>query len=505
MKLEISCLVNEYWWGGAVGDGIRMPFGKQDVERDLNTWVLNNQSSASLMSNMGRYVYSKEPFRFQFHGGLLTVEGEDLISGQAGQTLQSARQYLVENVYSPDGKLPHKDMFSKIQYNTWIQMNYEPSQEKVLAYAQSILDHGYPAGILMLDDCWNQDYGVWEFDALRFPDPKSMMEKLHGMGFSVMLWTCPFVSPDSRQFRYLESKDLLIKNADGETYITKWWNGYSAVLDLTNEGAVAWYVEQADRLVREYGVDGFKMDAGDPEFYPESCVFHKPMRGAWQSHLWAEIGSRYPMNELRSCFGQECRGIAQRMQDKNHEWGEGGMGALIPNGIVMGLVGYSYLCPDMVGGGMWGDFASPDFSLDQELFVRYAQCAALMPMIQFSLAPWQALDGKHAEICRQVLQIREKYLDTILNLAEQCRMISQPIIRPLCYNYPNEGLEEITDQFLLGENIIVAPVVEKNARTRTVHLPRGSWRGADGKLYSGGVWEVDAPLDFLPIFTKENS
>lgn len=505
MKLEITRLPNEYWWGGAIGDGICMPFGEQDMQRDLNDWVLNNQASASLMSNAGRYVYSKEPFRFGFHNGLLIVEGEDLITGQAGQTLYSARQHLVENAYRPDGKLPHKDMFSKIQYNTWIQMGYEPSQEKVLAYAQSILDHGYPVGILILDDCWNQDYGVWEFDASRFPEPKEMMDQLHSMGFSVILWTCPFISPDSRQFRYLESKGFLVKNADGQPHIAKWWNGYSAVLDLTNEGAVAWYMEQTDRLVNDYGVDGFKMDAGDPEFYPETCIFYKPMRRAWQSHLWAEIGSRYPMNELRSCFAQECRGITQRMQDKTHEWGKGGMGELIPNGLAMGLVGYSYLCPDMVGGGMQGDFSSPDFSLDQELFVRYAQCAALMPMIQFSLAPWQVLDREHAEACKQVLQIRDKYLSTILELAEQCRITSQPIIRPLCYHYPNEGLEKITDQFLLGENIVVAPVVEKNARKRTVHLPQGSWRGADGRLYTGGVWEVEAPLAFLPVFTKENS
>ena len=78
MKLEISCLPDEYWWGGAIGDGIHMPFGKSHMERDLRTWFVNNQASASLMSSAGRYVYSKEPFHFQFHKGMLTVEGEEL-------------------------------------------------------------------------------------------------------------------------------------------------------------------------------------------------------------------------------------------------------------------------------------------------------------------------------------------------------------------------------------------------------------------------------------------
>lgn len=503
MKLELTCLPGEYWWGGATGDGICMPFGTEPFERDLRAWFFCNQASASLMSSFGRYIYSREPFGFRFQDGVLTVEGENLISGQAGDTLFSARSFLTENVYHPDGKTPHIDMFQKIQYNTWIQMQYEPSQEKVLSYARSILDNGYPAGILMLDDCWNHDYGVWDFDASRFPNPKAMMDKLHEMGFSVMLWTCPFISPDSRQFRELEQKGLLVKNAAGETFLSHWWNGYSAVLDLTNEGAVAWYQAQADRLVSTYGVDGFKMDAGDPEYYQDTCIFHRPLHKAWQSHIWAEIGSRYPLNELRSSFGQECRGIAQRMQDKNHLWSNTGLGALVPNGLAMSLTGYSYLCPDMVGGGMMPDFFQPDFRLDEELFVRYAQCAALMPMIQFSLAPWQVLHGEYAQACKNVLEIREKYMPKILELVENCRVTGQPIIRPMCYNYPNEGLETVTDQFLLGQNIVVAPVLEKGARTRIVRLPAGNWRGADGKLYSGGTVEISAPLDFLPVFHKE--
>lgn len=91
----------------------------------------------------------------------------------------------------------------------------------------------------------------------------------------------------------------------------------------------------------------------------------------------------------------------------------------------------------------------------------------------------------------------------ILELVENCRVTGQPIIRPMCYNYPNEGLETVTDQFLPGQDIVVAPVLEKGARTRIVRLPAGNWRGADGKLYSGGTVEISAPLDFLPVFHKE--
>ena len=89
------------------------------------------------------------------------------------------------------------------QYNTWIEMEWGCTQEKVLSYARDILAHGYPAGVLMIDDCWCRAYGDWEFDASRFPSPKGMVDELHRMGFKVMLWCCPFVSPDTVIFRQL--------------------------------------------------------------------------------------------------------------------------------------------------------------------------------------------------------------------------------------------------------------------------------------------------------------
>ena len=504
MQKTIQCLANEFWWGGAIGDGVQMPFGTKSFTRDLCDWFLNNQASPSLLSNRGRMIYSREPFAFTFADGTLTLTGEGPFElMQAGNTLQTAHQKMVNTYYLPDHKMPNEKMFSCVQYNTWIQMQYEPTQEKVLQYAKNILRHGYQPGVLMIDDCWNKDYGVWEFEASRFPQPKKMVEELHAMGFSVMLWSCPFLSPDSFVFRAAEQEGLLVKNQEGETLITHWWNGYSAVLDLTNPRAVAWYQAQNQRLMDEIGIDGFKMDAGDPEFYPQTSVFYEKRHRAWQANLWAEISRSYSFNEIRGCYAQECKGIAQRIRDKLHSWGEEGLGALVPNALAMSLCGYSFLCPDMVGGGMAPDFNQDGFQLDQELFVRYAQCSALMPMIQFSLAPWEVLDEEHATLCREAIHLREKFLPQILALAENSRLTGEPIARPLCYDYPQEGYETVTDQFLLGKNILVAPVLKKGAVEKTVYFPGGKWKAEDGTLFLGPVCQtVPAPMHVLPVFTK---
>jgi len=110
-----------------------------------------------------------------------------------------------------------------------------------------------------------------------------MIDKLHGMGFKVMLWVCPFISPDSEVFRYLaregmlildgeKAQDVLWANTQNKTAIMRWWNRASACLDLSNPKTQKWFKKRLDYLVEEFGIDGFKFDAGDSVFYEENIV-----------------------------------------------------------------------------------------------------------------------------------------------------------------------------------------------------------------------------------------
>jgi hypothetical protein len=203
----------------------------------------------------------------------------------------------------------------------------------------------------MIDDKWMEDYGVWKFRSDRLPDPKAMVDKLHAQGFKVMLWTCPFVSPDNpTNFRYLEREGYLLRDEHGETAIRRWWNGYSAVLDCTNEAAVAWYEGELTKLMDDYGIDGFKFAAGDPQFYRKSDQSVIPLDPNGHCESWAKIGLRYAVNEYRACW--KCAGdpLVQRLSDKNYSWDQRGLGSLIPNGLAQSLAGYAYTCPDMIGG-----------------------------------------------------------------------------------------------------------------------------------------------------------
>ncbi len=506
---EIVFLDNEYWWGGVVDHGVCMPYEEDYPLTDLNQSHYGNQVTSFFISSKGRYFYSNEPICYQIKNKVLIVDSlYPLTIHDQTKNLKEAYYDCVQRYFHLDHHTPLMDMFSLPQYNTWIEMNWKPTQEKVLKYAHSIIENGFQPGILMIDDGWQEDYGVWEFNARHFPNPKKMIEELHSLGFKVMLWLVPCVSPDSFIFRENESKGIFYKEKENNNVkIMNWWDGYSAVLDLTNPQAKQWLTEQCDYLQNEYGIDGFKFDGADDEFYPEGGRFYQDIARVHQSRLYSEFATKYSLNEMRACFNMQGKGLAQRLTDKKHSWNERGINTLIPNGIVMSLLGYIYCCPDMIGGGLVGDFIANNYqSIDQELFVRYAQVATFFPMMQFSLAPWVALSKENLAIVKKCCDLHLKLNQYIQQLVLKASQDGSPIIRSLAFEFPEDGYECVKDEFMLGDKYLVAPVVMKNTYHRKVILPKGRWLDDTNKEYLGNqIIEIDVPIERLPYFVKIDS
>lgn len=506
---EIPLLPGEFWWGGSVSDGIRTPFGGSLFSRDLNN-LEENQGVPLLISNKGRYIWCNSPYSFKFQDKTLTIaSNENIIFEEGFENLRTVYKHVSHKYFPPAGKLPDELAFLSPQYNTWIEMFYKPTQEKVLSYANSIIENGMPPGIMIIDDNWMKDYGNWDFSDVNFPGPKKLIDTLHELGFKVMLWVCPYVSPDSCIFRELQAKELLLKTNDGTPAIRRWWNGYSAVLDYTNSAAVQWFKAQLQLLINKYGVDGFKFDAGDPSG-ADLADWNKPY--SWEflpypnydCEAYAKIGLDYSLSEYRACWGCGGRHLIQRQKDKKPAWAGNGLDSLIPNGLLQGLIGYPFNCPDMIGGGMEGDINSPDFKIDQELFVRFLQCSLLFPIIQFSIAPWRVLDKEHFKYCSDMIELRQKLAPGILELARNSAGTGQPVIRHMEYVFPGCNYERINDQFMLGDDILVAPVLEKGARGRAVTFPAGIWVGDDGSNVLGpAVKDIKVPLGRLPYYIKK--
>ena len=511
--LIIPLEAGEQWWGGAVSEAHLAPFGSFNYDINLLGDNKGNQAQPLLISNHGRYVWCSQPFAYAFQQSNLLIQTfiDDVQQGKAGNSLKQAYQFVEKKFFPAVGKLPDELLFSQPQWNTWIELTYHQNQVDILRYAHNIINNGFNPGVLMIDDTWQENYGMWQFHPGRFPNPKAMMDELHQMGFKVMLWICPFVSADSPPYRKLEStkslllegtKDTTIKWETAKTYpaMVRWWNGASALLDLTNPSAFSWFKEQLNQLQIEYGVDGFKFDAGDFYHYAGNNIAYKKVLPNRQSELYGQVGLAYPLNEYRAMWKMGGEPLVERIADKNHNWED--LQKLIPQLLTQGLEDYAFTCPDMIGGGDFVSFLNLT-SLDQDLIVRSAQCHAMMPMMQFSVAPWRVLDSIHLIAVKKAVELRQRQVSLILQLANEAAVSGEPIVRILEYVFPNQGYAEVKDQFMLGNNMMVAPMLEKNKSSRDVIIPKGTWQADDGKIIKGPAKiSISVPLDRLPYFQK---
>jgi len=523
--LSFDMLQGEKWWGLCNSFGREMPFSAETkFECDLRLENYGHQSLSFLCSDKGRVAWCAEPVGVKIANGWISMEsdsGKIVLVEKAGANLAEAYRYASKTWFPPTGEEPELLYFSAPQYNTWIELTYHQNERDILAYAKSMVDHGLPPGVFMIDDTWQQAYGEWNFESSRFQNPKEMMESLHAMGFKVLLWVCPFVSMDTPAYRRIawgrnpddvkgyptKGGFLMERRSDGRTVpaAVDWWNGRSALLDFTHPNAVAWFSEQLDRLMRDYGADGFKFDGGGVHFYSAKgggfAANDKSKSPAAQSALYGEFALKFKGSEYRNGFGFAGKPVIMRLHDKNHSWDA--LARLVPDMLAAGFVGCPFICPDMIGGGEWTAFL-PGSPFDPEIFIRSAQIHALCPMMQISASPWRVLDPEHQRLFNEVVALRQRFAPLLVELAKESAKTGEPMMRNLEYEFPGMGYAGVKDEFMMGDRLLVAPVIKKGAVERKVVIPPGKWRDADGKVFAGPAEVVvPAPLAKLPYFVKE--
>lgn len=501
--MKIEFLENEFWYGSCVKYGMKMPFSKETKEViDFTINNTPNQSMPLLLSTKGRIIWNEIGYKVEFNCGTITIP-DSCVLEQSGNTLKEAYLYAVKKYFPFEKQTLAKELFEKVIYNTWIELTFFQNQKDILNYANNIIKSGMQEGVLMIDDGWSENYGDWRFHSGKFENSKEMLEKLHEMGFKVMVWICPFITPDTVKFREAENLDILIKNSENETFICRWWNGYSAVLDFTNPKAEQWLKNQLDELIN-LGVDGFKFDAGDSFYYKENNITYKKATPDEQSRLWAKFGEQYPFNEYRVTFKAGGYSLMQRLCDKAHSWGSEGVASLIPDILLQSITGHPFGCPDMIGGGEYLNFQEMAKSnLDEELFVRHCEIACLMPAMQFSAAPFRVLSKESFECILKSIEVRKKYINYIMTLIDNVYKTGEPLVRYMSYEFPQEQVEHIINQFMLGDKYLVAPVCEKGKNQRTVYVPKGLWKYEDEQINSNGEYKEFNSIAGIPIILEK--
>lgn len=555
----IPFLPNECWWGGTVASGHEMPLdGSHPHVRDLRIASDGNEAAPLLLSTKGRWVWCEDAFKYSVKDGVLTVETgpaprnagpaphpmevgvampnpmgvkscvpqrdvrpaarptrsyAPIQTGVAADgTLRAAYEHCSRTFFPPKGH-PKLEFFRQPILNTWVELNYNQNEDAVLRYAQSFIDNGVKPGVLMIDCFWQTDaFGPWTFHAARFRDPKGMSDKLHAMGYKLMLWMAPFVTLDSMPYRYLRDNGGVLVDARLERagkgfqgYPVRWWDGMSAVWDPTSPTGSKWMRETLGRVMSDYGVDGFFFDGAGPHEFPpgDYLAYDRNAEPTDLTRAFQMMAREVPFQQVREAWKMGGEPIMCTLCDKAPVWRE--MRRCVTDMIAAGQLGYPFVVADLVGGGTCGNNGSGMIGVNwqEELFIRHLQIECLSPMIQFSGSPWRILSREGQSIVRRMLKLRERFAPRIVEMVVSCGQTGLPILRSMDFEFPNCGYERVLDQFMMGDDLLVAPVVEGGVKVRKVVIPSGRWKADDGTAVVGpSEIVVSAPLDRLPHFLR---
>ncbi|CAG2109246.1 unnamed protein product [Medioppia subpectinata] len=447
--------------------------------------------------------YSKFPFDHAPHKNQIKI----VIHLMASNDTKSVYRYAANNwIQKPTG-IPDERM------STWAKYHADITQQKVLDFAQEIKSHGFSNSQIEIDDKWEAKYGDFSFDTKKFPNPREMVTKLKDNGYRVTLWVYPFINADCDVFN--KESQYLIKTQNNSIAVKDWWNGKGGHIDFTNKKAQQWFISRLQHIRDTTGIDSFKFDAGELGWISADFKFNDPVideTPVTLTQLYAETAAQLGnMIETRVGCKTQHLPIFVRMLDKLSIWDyNGGLKTLIPTALMMSIGGYSFVLPDMIGGNAYGNFPSKELYIRWlQLYIRWLQVNTLMPTIQFSITPWDFKESSQEviDISKSMLKLHEQFTPLIIELAKNSVKTGEPIMRPIWWIAPNDPKAFlIDDQFLVGNDLLVAPVTTDKARKRDIYLPSGEWKDQRGVVHTGPQTLTDfkADLNELPYFARNN-
>lgn len=423
-----------------------------------------------------------------------------------GRDVTSIHKYMVRRYFNKPSKVPSEAMFRQPIWSTWALHKTAVDREKLLKYASDIQKHGFNCSLLELDDRYTSDYGEFTFDPVKFPNVSTMFQSLKDDGFLVSLWIHPFVNYDSANFGVGVESELFVREPSGQLpALVRWWNGIGSILDFTNPDAREWFASHLRALKTEYGITSFNFDAGETSYLPKQFSTYAPM------HDPSTFTRRYtemaiPFNDravVRSGYQSQNISCFFRLFDRDSVWGyDLGLKSIIPTVLTISILGYQFILPDMIGGNAFPNRTLGSTGLpDRELYIRWLELSAFMPAMQFSIPPW-AYDEEVVEIARKFTALHETLVaPRVLELAGEVLDTGDPIIRPLWWiSWEDEAAHKIDSQFLIGDDLMVAPVLEPGKQERDIYLPAGRWRSYKGEHFDKGpIHLTDYPVDLDEI------
>jgi alpha-glucosidase len=401
-----------------------------------------------------------------------------------------------------------------------------------------------PLDVIHLDIDYMQSYRVFTWNRERFHDPKALSEKLGRQGVKLITIVDPGVKyqpvagsagqitsitpelePQDQRYYVFEQgvqKNYFQRRRNGDLFIPRVWPGESAFVDYTLPAAREWW-GGLHRAYTDNGIAGIWNDMNEPADFVDQTgknqidvvsydegeksthaknrnVFALLMARATYEGLERLRPNQRPYVITRAAYAGIQRYSTMWTGDTNSTWEALAMN--IPMFTTLGLSGEAFVGSDV--GGFMGRG-------NGELLVRAYQISFLAPFCRnhkvidgYDQEPWRF--GKYYEdIIRKYLKLRYQFLPFLYTTLEEAHQTGAPLFRPLVLNYQNDpNTYNLDDEFMIGNDLLVAPVVKPDVTRRLVYLPGGAWYDYwTNKKYEGGTMvSIDAPLETVPMFVR---
>ncbi|XP_011641719.1 uncharacterized protein LOC105430077 isoform X1 [Pogonomyrmex barbatus] len=377
------------------------------------------------------------------------------------------------------------------------------NEAAIYNYTEDVIALGFlRQGHVLLSEEWQPSPGDFVLDEERFPSMEETINIIHRRGFRIVFSIQPFISTESVNFKDAVANRLLISERGSDPRIpalTRYKQSNSAgMLDITNNKTLPWLQTKLESLIMKYHVDSFYLDLGTAQDMPHYYKCEQPLTNPdhYKTIFTRSILGTIPVIGVSSAISRPRAPVFVSLPPFPSSWKA--IKTVIPTVLSYGMIGYPFIMPGAVG----GDVALPmsdnnpdnDYEVDlpdKELYIRWLQLSTFLPVIRFTHLPSKYSDESVLEIAKRLTTLRQKTVTPLLKkYANETLDTGLPIIRPLWMLDPADpACHVVVDEFSVGEELIVAPVLYSGSRQREVYLPAGVWRdGIDGSLRKGSRW-----------------
>ncbi|MGL4952218.1 MAG: TIM-barrel domain-containing protein, partial [Culicoidibacterales bacterium] len=405
------------------------------------------------------------------------------------------------------------------QQSRW---SYE-NETRVRELVAQFRTYKIPLDVIHLDIDYMDAFKIFTWDHSRFPQPKQMIADLAEGGTKVVTIIDPAIKKERDYFAFEEgvANQYFATDKDGLVYINQVWPGDSAFPDFSNPAVRQWWGNHlAGHL--ESGLAGIWNDMNEPASFqgefPQDVRFSNNGRPTTHAEIHNVYGhlmcqatyegiktatQKRPFVITRGAYAGTQRYTTFWTGDNHSFWEH--LRMAIPQQLNLGLSGFSLIGTDV--GGFGSDTTA-------ELLVRCTQVGAFSPLFRNhtsvltrSQEPF-AFDEATLVATRAAIQLRYRLLPYFYDLLWAMQITGLPILRPLVLHYQTDPkVQQLQSQFLVGESLLVVPVVEQGSRERLVYVPTGTWydywQGI--KIIGGQSFIVETELDFIPMYVKAGS